>query len=89
MAPIAAPMMAPAAIATTASSWRNVPGAARRRCHRNTRKPIARLHFDGKVKYLVLFDADKNRTRADLENLEDIYESAEALRSVVSSYVGA
>ena len=41
------------------------------------------------MKYLVLFDADKNRTRADLENLEDIYESAEALRSVVSSYVGA
>ena len=37
----------------------------------------------------MLFDADKNRTRADLENLEDIYESAEALRSVVSSYVGA
>lgn len=55
----------------------------------NNRKPIARLHFDGKVKYLVLFDADKNRTRADLENLEDIYESAEALRSVVSSCVGA
>ena len=54
----------------------------------NNRKPIARLHFDGKNKYLTLFDADKNKVRADIENVEDIYASANALRDVVASYVG-
>jgi len=53
----------------------------------NNRKPIARLHFNGKsVKYLGLFDADKNETRHSLESLDDIYQHAGHIRDTVSSY---
>ena len=54
----------------------------------NNRKPIARLHFDGRAKFLTLFDAEKNRMRVDIEDVEDIYDSAEVLRDVVTAYLG-
>lgn len=53
----------------------------------NNRKPIVRFHFDGRAKYLSVFDAEKNRTRVDIDSLEDIYASAESLRAVASSYI--
>jgi len=53
----------------------------------NNRKPIARLHFNGKsVKYLGLFDAEKNETRHSLDSLDDIYQHASHIRETVSAY---
>jgi hypothetical protein len=53
----------------------------------NNRKPIARLHFNGKSKrYIGLFDADKNETRHEIESLDDIYKFADQLRSAVKLY---
>lgn len=50
----------------------------------NNRKPIARLHFNGKsIKYLGLFDSEKNETRHVIESLDDIYRHAEHIRSAV------
>ena len=54
----------------------------------NNRKPIARLHFNGRsVKYLGLFDSDKNETRHALESLDDIYQHADHIRSTVNAYL--
>jgi hypothetical protein len=53
----------------------------------NNRKPIARLHFNGKSqKYLGLFDAEKNETRHAINTLEDIYEHADGIRSTIRHY---
>jgi len=53
----------------------------------NNRKPIARLHFNGKKqKYLGVFDADKVETKHAIESLDGIYEHADAIRSVIKSY---
>ncbi|PRY56863.1 type I restriction endonuclease [Glycomyces artemisiae] len=53
----------------------------------NNRKPVARLHFNGKAKkYLGIFDADKVETRHPLESLDDIYLHAEAIRETVRRY---
>lgn len=53
----------------------------------NNRKPIARLHFNGKKqKYLGVFDAAKNETRHPIESLDGIYEHAEAIRASVRAY---
>lgn len=53
----------------------------------NNRKPIARLHFNGKKqKYLGLFDADKNETRHPIESLDEIYQHASAIREMVKTY---
>jgi len=53
----------------------------------NNRKPIARLHFNGKKqKYLGVFDADKTETRHAIESLDEIYLHADAIRSSVKSY---
>lgn len=55
----------------------------------NNRKPIARLHFNGKKqKYLGLFDADKNETRHPIESLDEIYHHAPAIREMVKVYEG-
>ncbi|RUQ96903.1 type I restriction endonuclease [Labedella endophytica] len=54
----------------------------------NNRKPIARLHFNGKKqKYLGVFDEEKNETRHAIESLDEIYEYAGAIRASVTSYM--
>ncbi|ONI60748.1 restriction endonuclease [Leifsonia sp. ALI-44-B] len=54
----------------------------------NNRKPIARLHFNGKKqKYLGVFDEDKNETRHAIESLDEIYLHAATIRDSVKSYV--
>ncbi|MCU4298571.1 restriction endonuclease [Brevibacterium permense] len=54
----------------------------------NNRKPIARLHFNGKKqKYLGLFDEEKVETRHTIEGLEEIYLHAEAIRATVKRYL--
>ncbi|MFP7761073.1 type I restriction endonuclease [Marisediminicola sp. LYQ85] len=53
----------------------------------NNRKPIARLWFNGKKqKYLGVFDDAKNETKIPIENLDDIYEHAELIRSTVRAF---
>lgn len=53
----------------------------------NNRKPICRLHFNRKQKYLGLFDAEKIETRVPIERVEDIYKHIDAIREVLKSYV--
>ncbi|MBF4577044.1 type I restriction endonuclease [Frondihabitans sp. VKM Ac-2883] len=53
----------------------------------NNRKPIARLHFNGKrQKYLGVFDAEKNETRHPIDALDEIYEHADAIREAVKTF---
>ncbi|MDG4769426.1 type I restriction endonuclease [Solwaraspora sp. WMMD792] len=55
----------------------------------NNRKPIARLHFNGKArKYIGTFDADKTETRHLISSLDDIYLHAEAIRVAVRAFMG-
>jgi hypothetical protein len=53
----------------------------------NNRKPIARLHFNGKKqKYIGLFDEHKVETRHPIESLDSIYQHATHIRDAVKSY---
>jgi hypothetical protein len=53
----------------------------------NNRKPIARLHFNGKKqKYIGLFDDHKVETRHPIETLDGIYEHAAHIRDAVKTY---
>ncbi|WP_457101762.1 type I restriction endonuclease [Microbacterium sp. P5_E9] len=52
----------------------------------NNRKPVARLHFNGKQKYLGLLDDDKNEIRHALDSLDQIYQHADAIREAVRRY---
>ncbi len=53
----------------------------------NNRKPLARLHFNGRQKYIGLFDnADKKEERVALTGLDDIYLYADRLRGTVGFY---
>ncbi|MCA1306864.1 type I restriction enzyme HsdR N-terminal domain-containing protein [Microbacterium esteraromaticum] len=53
----------------------------------NNRKPIARLHFNGKQKYLGLLDEQKTETRHPIDDLDEIYAHAEDIREAVRRYV--
>lgn len=55
----------------------------------NNRKPIIRLHLNGKsVKFVTTFeDGNKVGTRHDIETVVDIYQFAEQIRSTVRGYV--
>jgi hypothetical protein len=52
----------------------------------NNRKPICRLHFNGPVMRLGLFDEAKNETRVAIESLDDIYRHAGPLATTVFHY---
>lgn len=53
----------------------------------NNRKPIARLHFNGKSqKYLGVFSEDKTETRHPISTLDEIYDHAAAIRESVGRY---
>jgi len=53
----------------------------------NSRKPIARLWFNRKQKYLGVFGNDKVETRLPIESPEDIYHYADQLRATVNGYL--
>jgi hypothetical protein len=53
----------------------------------NNRKPIARLWFNRKQKYLGVLSNDKVETRLPIESPEDIYQHAAQLRATVASYL--
>lgn len=52
----------------------------------NNRKPLCRLHFNRSVKFIGLFDAEKNEERFDIERLEDIFLHAARLKETASRY---
>ncbi|RMB62170.1 type I restriction enzyme HsdR N-terminal domain-containing protein [Tessaracoccus antarcticus] len=53
----------------------------------NNRKPVCRLHFNRKQKYVGLFDEEKVERREAIERVEDLYHHAEALRATVGRYL--
>ena len=52
----------------------------------NNRKPICRLWFNSKQKYLGIIDSDKNETKIPLENVSDIYLHSDKILKTVSHY---
>lgn len=52
----------------------------------NNRKPICRLHFNGKQKYIGLFDEEKKETRHPIESIDDIFKFDNELLKIVGSY---
>ena len=56
-------------------------------CDDNNRKPICRLHFNGKHKSIGILDANKNEERVALDNLNEIYKLADKLKATAGSYV--
>lgn len=53
----------------------------------NNRRPICRLNFNYKQKYLTLFE-NKNETRADIDSIDDIFKYADQLKAAVKEYGG-
>lgn len=53
----------------------------------NNRKPIARLHFNSKQKYLGLLDEKKVESRHAIDAVDDIYQHAEGIREAVRRYM--
>lgn len=52
----------------------------------NNRKPVCRLWFNTRQKYFGTFNADKNETKNQIENLSDIYQYGEQVVSVIQNY---
>lgn len=55
----------------------------------NNRKPIARLHFNGRQKFVTLFNAEKAGQKHSITSVEDIFGLREPIRDVVKEYFGA
>ncbi|PKH52219.1 restriction endonuclease [Tenacibaculum sp. Bg11-29] len=52
----------------------------------NNRKPLCRLHFNGKTKYLGIFDENRKEIKEKIELIEDIYKFDSALLKTVNCY---
>ncbi len=52
----------------------------------NNRKPLCRLWFNTKQKYIGLFDSDKVETRYPIETIDDIFNYSEQLQNTISLY---
>lgn len=52
----------------------------------NNRKPICRLHFNSRQKYIGLFDAQKNEERVAIASIDDIYDHTDHLRETIGYY---
>jgi hypothetical protein len=52
----------------------------------NNRKPICRMYFNTKQKYLGFFTDNKNEEKVSIENLNEIYNYAEKLKSTIINY---
>lgn len=53
----------------------------------NNRKPICRLNFNYKQKYLTVFE-NKNEIRVDIDSIDDIFKHADRLKAVIKEYDG-
>lgn len=51
----------------------------------NNRKPLTRLHFNRAIKYVSLFDSEKEE-RVQIESLDQIYDLTERLRATAAKY---
>lgn len=67
-------------------SWRDGKAYFSVLADNNNRKPICRLRFNGRQKYLGLIGDDKKETRHPLETVADLYRFAEALRNAARRY---
>lgn len=56
-------------------------------CDNNNRRPLCRLHFNAKQKYIEVFNADKIGTREPIDNLSDIYKYATIITDTAKSYL--
>lgn len=52
----------------------------------NNRKPICRLHFNAKQKYIGIFDQNKQETRHPINTVDEIFDHSEALVNTISYY---
>ena len=52
----------------------------------NNRKPICRLHLNTGVKYISLFDREKNEIREKIETVDDIYSFEDQLLRTIDYY---
>lgn len=52
----------------------------------NNRKPICRLHLNGGIKYISLFDQDKNETKEKIGSVDDIYRFEKQLLNTLEFY---
>ncbi|MDF2412987.1 MULTISPECIES: type I restriction endonuclease [unclassified Aeromonas] len=52
----------------------------------NNRKPLCRLHFNSKQKYLGLFDTDKKETRYPICSIDEIFTFADQLLTATAVY---
>lgn len=52
----------------------------------NNRKPICRLHFNAKQKYIGIFDENKQETRLPIETLDEIFNFSETLLNTIAFY---
>lgn len=52
----------------------------------NNRKPVCRLHFNRRQRYIGLLDENKVESRVPVDRIEDIYDHAEAIRAAVKRY---
>jgi hypothetical protein len=50
----------------------------------NNRKPIVRLFFNSKQKYVGVFDENKNCERLPIDDLNGIYQYSEQIRDEVT-----
>lgn len=55
-------------------------------CDDNNRKPIIRLHFNGKTKFVTVFREGRDAERHDLDAVEDIYRLSNHIKDVVRTY---
>ena len=53
----------------------------------NNRKPVARLHFNTKQKYLGLLDESKTETRHPIDSADEIYAHSDSIREAVQRYL--
>ncbi len=54
----------------------------------NRLKPICRLYFDRKQKYVSFFDDPKREQKVPVEGVDDLYKHADRLKATVAQYVG-
>ena len=54
----------------------------------NNRKPICRLGFDGRQKWVILFDENKQEMRVNVDKPEDLYRYRGDLIAVIKNYQG-
>ncbi|MBE6210150.1 MAG: restriction endonuclease [Rikenellaceae bacterium] len=56
-------------------------------CDNNNRRPLCRLHFNAKQKYIEIFDANKVGKREPIQQVSDIYKFANAIIETAKTYL--